>query len=856
MKINRYPRSSWLLGAALILATTGTHAQFTSTHSVAHGTSSKTPDQLRPLESSPDRGRHDTAKPEIQWDHPWISASAPTAKDCATANQLAQLTGTGLTSRLRSLEATCLNSLFSVSAPLAQQLFNEEQMLSVIRELEQLAADYPGNNRDGILSLVMYLRAGFYVQFYQDGAIADYSSAVDRAMTRVLDRFFNGPHAWDVSDSHGAVLQEMVTLIDSADQNLRYLWVADQLITRFDQDYLQHRSMTAAANSAFTVLFRAHQHNGLEAALNADDGVVHSLIQFTRTHTALLGTDNEYIILNAGRELARFLDYDQTRAPVRQRLQQILNQYDMAGHGSALWVTIASQVDYYDSANCDLYNVCNFEEELQATILPLTHACSNSLVIRAQDMTQSQFDASCASMARQEEYFHQRLATSRHPVSDDFNDTLEVVVFGGSQEYQSYAGALFGITTDNGGMYLEGDPSNPENQARFIAYEAEWLRPDFEIWNLNHEYVHYLDGRYNLWGDFQASTSGPTVWWIEGLAEYLSLRDNNPRAIELARTQSYDLSTLFQNDYNSGTERIYQWGYLAVRYMFERHPQDVSNILDFFRVGEYGHYTDYMRQIGRQYDADFRDWLLTVSSGDDGTDGGSDGGTDDTGEGTPPSSGCEAANPDDYRDLSLGSTLCDVETLGGNYFFVYVDEAEDNLRITLNNAGDDTSLTVSHNSWPTEKQGDYRGTGTGPTRVIDIPDPQPDSYYMIHVGFATASNLNLSAELQDTGEATESEQELHNGQPESLKLNGSAYRYVYVPEGSQWLYLTAIGGGAQTELYVNKEGWPTAAQHDQGSQRQGSVQSLLVSPVEGGRYYHIMVATDREDQVELKAQFE
>ena len=55
--------------------------------------------------------------------------------------------------------------------------------------------------------------------------------------------------------------------------------------------------------------------------------------------------------------------------------------------------------------------------------------------------------------------------------------------------------SIYGIDTNNGGMYLEGDPAAAGNQPRFIAYEAEWVRPAFQIWNLNHEYTHYLDGR-------------------------------------------------------------------------------------------------------------------------------------------------------------------------------------------------------------------------------------------------------------------------------------------------------------------------------------------------------------------------
>ena len=46
------------------------------------------------------------------------------------------------------------------------------------------------------------------------------------------------------------------------------------------------------------------------------------------------------------------------------------------------------------------------------------------------------------------------------------------------------------MNTDNGGMYLEGSPNVAGNQARFVAYEAEWKQPDFHVWNLQHEYVH------------------------------------------------------------------------------------------------------------------------------------------------------------------------------------------------------------------------------------------------------------------------------------------------------------------------------------------------------------------------------
>uniref|UniRef100_UPI0038F7C44D collagenase n=1 Tax=Streptomyces turgidiscabies TaxID=85558 RepID=UPI0038F7C44D len=78
-------------------------------------------------------------------------------------------------------------------------------------------------------------------------------------------------------------------------------------------------------------------------------------------------------------------------------------------------------------------------------------------------------------------------------------------------------------------MYLEGDPSVVGNQANFIAYEASYANAEHYVWNLEHEYVHYLDGRFDLYGNFNSPTED-IVWWSEGVAEYIANLDNNDAA--------------------------------------------------------------------------------------------------------------------------------------------------------------------------------------------------------------------------------------------------------------------------------------------------------------------------------------
>ena len=47
-----------------------------------------------------------------------------------------------------------------------------------------------------------------------------------------------------------------------------------------------------------------------------------------------------------------------------------------------------------------------------------------------------------------------------------------------------------------------------------------FIDPELAIWNFEHEYTHYLDGRFNLYGGY---TGDPRIeGWSEGFAEYFA----------------------------------------------------------------------------------------------------------------------------------------------------------------------------------------------------------------------------------------------------------------------------------------------------------------------------------------------
>ncbi|WP_333798065.1 collagenase [Rheinheimera sp.] len=260
-------------------------------------------------------------------------------------------------------------------------------------------------------------------------------------------------------------------------------------------------------------------------------------------------------------------------------------------------------------------------------MLTQVHQCSPGLQLRSAALTASQASQICQQLAQVEQRF-QLLFDKPAPVLHDGNHMLRANIYASQSQYAAFAGLHFSMPTNNGGMYLEGLPHQPGNQAEFVAYQ----HAGGEVWNLAHEYVHYLDGRFNLYGDFCAnlhdSHAAPEncprpapqspylVWWTEGMAEYIAHGKQNSVAEKLANSAVYKLSELFHTGYekNSGSDRIYRWGYLAVRYLFEQHPDKIKQMLIFTRQGDYPRYQALVQSWGNSMDDDFAFWLQQLAS--------------------------------------------------------------------------------------------------------------------------------------------------------------------------------------------------------------------------------------------------
>ncbi|MGW4108945.1 M9 family metallopeptidase N-terminal domain-containing protein, partial [Streptomyces sp. NPDC004976] len=134
-------------------------------------------------------------------------------------------TGSALVQQIKTSTTDCVNTLFNLSGNDAYYAFREAQMATVAYAVRDGSASYPGNSTTGMPQLVLYLRAGYYVHYYNASTVGAYGSTLKTAIRSGLDAFFASPRSRDVTDANGETLAEAVTLIDSSEENARYLYV-------------------------------------------------------------------------------------------------------------------------------------------------------------------------------------------------------------------------------------------------------------------------------------------------------------------------------------------------------------------------------------------------------------------------------------------------------------------------------------------------------------------------------------------------------------------------------------------------------------------------------------------------------
>ncbi|PHV09679.1 collagenase [Chitinimonas sp. BJB300] len=573
------------------------------------------------------------------------------AQKSCNMGALAYATGNDLLKAIKTF--SCYQDLFYDNG-YERQLFEESRLNTVVEELLRLAGRYTETYKeDELIAILGYVEAAYNYRFYNDKQF-EYSFAMKQRIKQGLELMLNS-QASRISDySNHKKLKMIYDTIYFSRDYVNYLPILKAKMLEIGSNFFKDDESLAAIKSMFKTWIQVTRVNlddpyiGLKPRyeLDANKIVVNDSSYFSafksfyNNNISLLDTKYEEVLESAAISLAGGLNYEQLRPKIRPQIKEILRGLDINGRGSNVYVAVVGAVDSYDvdkksqRNNCAEYSTCDIKERWVERNMPSKKSCSTYVRIIAQpEIPAARLDEACRLVMAEEKLFIYSLfgitpdkasmvgGTKERP---KFDSGLEMVLFKNKNEYAKIGRAVFKIETNNGGYQLEGNTGEIGNVQRFWAYHKDGVDGTDEligqyIWNLKHEFIHYLDNVFNQ-ADYADFFSNETrlVWWQEGVAEYFSKQNSYPNAIEVARKKTYTLSQIFNHTYDMSDYfgRAYTWGYLGVRFMFERHRDDVEKMLLIIRSGKPKEYTKFIfTDIGTRYDSEFNQWLNTVSEG-------------------------------------------------------------------------------------------------------------------------------------------------------------------------------------------------------------------------------------------------
>ncbi|MEZ8785942.1 collagenase [Vibrio splendidus] len=558
----------------------------------------------------------DTDTTDTDTDTDTDTALFPYSGECETPQLLTNLAK--VDSQVANGTYECMSSWFSPSKQQADQLFSETVMRKITQSLEKVINQYQGKEQQAqnIYYLAEFIKAAYknrHDTYARD--LAPFPNEMGLSIAHVAQLFLRSHYSLSEGQTQQQALGSMLIIVDS----VRQLSVAAPdvfaLLDTFTAERGESYYYRQAINNIFIAMAGHSQKEAFYDLIESDPIYINKLKSFILNNEWAIGTDSEALLGNAARELARLIktDDEQTKQLMTQTLEELLQNYTLGGKSDRVWVGIAQMVSAYAPEQLNRLALDNSKERLKQRVVPFSYNCAGPAQILAQKMTNEQAQTSCQTLNDKEDDFHNVANTGHQPVSDDYSETVDVIVFNTKDDYSTYSSFLFGNTTNNGGQFLERTPSQQGNTPRFVAYQNGW-DDNFSILNLEHEYVHYLDGRFNQYGDFHTTMrEGSIVWWLEGFAEYMHYKENYFAALSLGKDKTYSLHEVFTTNYSDGLNRVYRWGYLGVRFMLEKHPQETTELLGYARSGEYKQWVARLNDFGPIYNQEFQLWLDEVT---------------------------------------------------------------------------------------------------------------------------------------------------------------------------------------------------------------------------------------------------
>lgn len=517
-----------------------------------------------------------------------VSKTAQSKMAACSAAEFASLSGFAFTDAVATATDACLGTLWTFDSNV-QFAISEARVQEVVNAIQSESPDL-ANRATRIDQYLYYLQIAFYHEFYQSGVTYS-SSLVSQAGNVVASVGTRSAFFTESTDFMNLRYQWSIT-IDSTNGTQYALSPLQSMLERFRNNpalETEYYERWAAFNLFFTLARQVGNNAGAGANSPWYNLINSSLMGVIRDYALDTTYDDntQAIIENAIYTLGQFSALNPT---TKNNSHAYISQaYNLHTQYSGPWFRALTDLDYF--YNATLYNgtvldIDAIKADVKAIALPNTFTFGGGLITFECNIPRETAELLYDAIAEVRGQFF-RKTTFLDPTPGDPNESLTLVIYASPADYQQFQPFLYGLNTNNGGIYIE-------NWATLFTYERTPQDSYLTLEDLlRHEYVHYLDGRYVIVPSFY---EGPIydgdrlTWYNEGLAEWLvgSTRKDEilPRNtyVDIIGNDSSRMTVyeILNASYNSGF-RFYNYACLLFNYFNESRPELLVELFDRIR---------------------------------------------------------------------------------------------------------------------------------------------------------------------------------------------------------------------------------------------------------------------------------
>ncbi len=493
---------------------------------------------------------------------------------------------------LINMDAECTQDFFYGDIELLSDFYTLDRMVQLASDIQARAEEYELEDATALDRLLSILRGGYYNRYYEPDEFDwdEFTPELRQATLSVLNAFYDSNLFWTLDDDiHAGAVYEWFLLIDAAESRVEFIPMFKQLLSRFNEDFLQSHHWSNVYNSFFyeQIGRGLHRQRFIDAII--DDTEFFDRLELATTRQWLLTYEDgyyNYLIYNTYFYIGKMHGFDVFVDRSEAVLSQLLDQ---EARFSYLWMSVARSINgWSDCERFSAYNICkeSVKPELEQILFPNTFSFDDGRMVVRTSLGRTKVESLYyAAKQVQAQFF--RLTQNDAPLPDDVNDVLTMVVYDSPESYDLYQYFLNEIDTDNGGIYIE-------QSGTFYTYERT---PEDSIYTLEelfrHEYTHYLQARFSIHGIFGETEfyeENRITWLNEGSAEYLAHATQHDGVLQrktivarIANDQErLSINEIVYSGYNGGF-KFYRYGSLLVDFLNKHHKTTLTNIFNAVR---------------------------------------------------------------------------------------------------------------------------------------------------------------------------------------------------------------------------------------------------------------------------------